>query len=523
MPKKVSKSPQIVYLTSFAFRKKKCDGGYPLCLTCERLGLHCGGYQSEILWEDDKRREGMRRRGRASRPRPRAQDHVFVEIKVGDSVMNVDKEGVVNPKKMHVIVSDDNFNIDSTGLNLDIPIFDTLSSYLRELNPKQILLFDRYINRFSRIYPSCSRPSNPFLSVFLPMAMSNGVILSGLLALSGAQTWGAEWAELQHETLRAKHHVLTSCRKVLTNINQIDLSTGVSMGDTDLLHLLASVTTLLIYEKLSGENSNFWKPHLQFIGHMFDNAERVISSSCRDSEAFQFLLHIFIYNDLVGSTSLRTKTLSNFYIDAAASRPQASVPRGSLGLLKSGILDTNRYYYPSLISRISAGDLLVTLSDINSWNGQLSWFPSYCLEKSDEMRPDLAVAAELYRTAAIIHHQHMLGENCAVDNSQPPFSDPIDYHDPFYHHRRAVQLMNLVPNASPVENVLLWPISIFAPDLTSVHAIERECISERLGRLERRFRMRHFCRAREILRERWNAMDMGMDYEPVLYDSILQG
>ena len=64
-----------------------------------------------------------------------------------------------------------------------------LSMYLHVLAPGQVILFERYIHSFSRIYPSYSGPQNPFLSILVPMALENGTVLSSLLALGGAQTW----------------------------------------------------------------------------------------------------------------------------------------------------------------------------------------------------------------------------------------------------------------------------------------------------------------------------------------------
>jgi hypothetical protein len=65
---------------------------------------------------------------------------------------------------------------------------------------------------------------------------------------------------------------------------------------------------------------------------------------------------------------------------------------------------------------------------------------------------------------------------------------------------------------------------IIAPDLTIEHLKERTTISKILERLEQRFQMQHFHRAREILQERWNNMDRGTNEDMwSLHDPILQG
>jgi hypothetical protein len=394
----------------------------------------------------------------------------------------------------------------------------TLSIWPQNLTVKQGLLFDRYIHRFSRMYPVFSGPSNPFLSIFLPMAMNNQAVLNGLLVVSGSQTWGAEWRELQPEILYAKHYVLRSCQDDLKRFDQTRLSGRHNVDTSQLIYLTASITTLLIYEKLSGESSQYWKPHLDFIGYVFNNAGRLFSQSCRSDDTFRFLLNLFIYNDLVRSTSTGTCTISNFYIDATASGSHITFFATNTSPLQLDPADIERYYYPSLISRISARDSSVTLCDINMWNRRFDWFPSNCLEGMDAKKQDITIAAELYRITAIIHHQHMLSPHTSL------YGLPQTGSDQFRHHRYAMQLLNSIPDIWSMESVLLWPICIIAPDLTIQHLKERDTISKILERLEQRFRMRHFHRAREKLQERWSTMDRGIgeDMWP-LHDLILQG
>jgi hypothetical protein len=45
-----------------SIRKKKCDDVSIPCHICRRLGLQCNR-KTKIIWEDDPRRDGMRRRG----------------------------------------------------------------------------------------------------------------------------------------------------------------------------------------------------------------------------------------------------------------------------------------------------------------------------------------------------------------------------------------------------------------------------------------------------------------------------
>ncbi|KAJ9326954.1 transcriptional regulator family: Fungal Specific TF [Paecilomyces variotii] len=508
-------------------RKKKCDGRVPACHNCDRLGLSCAGYTAEIVWEDDRRRIGMKRRGPKGNNDRVGSQHSALPITHLRTSQGFEAQGRGQsgngPGSTSDIPHDDIDSIfDETPLNqISFPLNESLRINPRHLNPKQALLFDRYINRFSRIYPSCQTPSNPFLSILLPMAITSDTILTALLALSGAQTWGDEWDHLQQETLRAKQRTIEICRKTLSNIHN-EISSPQALNPTasaDLLCLVTCVTIMLIYEKLSGEDHQNWKPHLDFISHIFNNAERIFSPQYRSSEHYRFLLHMFAYNDLVASTSLRMRTLSWFYTDMT----NTSAPTATLS---NDEIYSDQYYYPSLIARINIGDQSVTLSHISNWDGNLNWFPSHCLERSSGISPgmessqssDYDIAAEIYRAAAIIHYGHMIG----FENEQFPDSIQED-NDPFHYHRHAIQLLNLLPAHSPVGNILLWPISIIAPDLMSKHVLERESAVRVLYGLEKHFQMRHFRRARETLQEIWRAKDCGLNSMAIMQSSILQG
>jgi hypothetical protein len=66
-------------------------------------------------------------------------------------------------------------------------------------------------------------------------------------------------------TLCAKHYVFRSCQDGLKGFDQTRFFARRSVDSSELIYLIATITTLLIYEKLSGESSQYWKPHLDFI------------------------------------------------------------------------------------------------------------------------------------------------------------------------------------------------------------------------------------------------------------------
>lgn len=443
-----------------------------------------------------------------------------------------------------------------------------LSAYPRDLTATQTFLFEQYIHRFSTVYSSCSGSRNPFLKVMVPLALRNTTVLAALLALSSTQLRDNDQYNFQRVTLEARQHALRACYRYIDNMksgahistsnsarpaNRVETSAheryieswpGMDFAGDGLLYLLATVTMLLLYEKVSGEAQENWKPHLDFLAKIFGNTT-LFSHSYRSTETFQFLHHIFTYNDMVRSTSLQTHPLSSFYVEAVESARSAVVSLEAVHSARSSHLwseghsDTGRYYYPSLIARISAGDCSVSLIDIVQWDGRLDWLPSFCLERHDEKAVDLdrliserSVVQKLYQTVAVVHLQHLLDKTTAdMAASSPLGTETIKCEvgdrevtsTTYYYHQHAVELINSLPEGSILEPALLWPIGIFAPDLRISCSGEREQVLRRLDRLESRLQMKHVGRVRELLREEWEILDKAQSPKPRTCETILRG
>jgi hypothetical protein len=198
-----------------------------------------------------------------------------------------------------------------TVKSIELSLF-TLPVWPFELDATESVLLDHYIQRFSKTYPTFSGPDSPFLTVLLPLSTRSRVVLSSLLALSGVQTWQNGSFGMGEGMLKMRQKALHGCRMLLTRLckpTHVDpQSTESTKFDTtlptsdDVINLFASCMLLLLYEKLAGEGEENWSPHLSFIASLCSHTgSRVFLT--RDG-AFQFLLSLFSYNDLVRSTSL---------------------------------------------------------------------------------------------------------------------------------------------------------------------------------------------------------------------------
>ena len=431
--------------------------------------------------------------------------------------------------------------------------YSQVSAYPRVFDATESLLLQNYVQRFSRVYPTCSGPGNPFLSILLPLAMRNDVVLDSLLALSGAQRWNDNWAPMEKESLKLRQRALRGCRELLVNdhfgsSSQKPDSTHhrsavpARVGATsrqNLLFLLTSSVLFLLYEKVSGEPT--WKPHIEFIAQFFERSMNLLSidpeTSPRATEAIRFLHDIFVYNDLVRSTSTQTAPLSKFYLSAI--RPNGSECFMSKLLspaTNSQAPSRSRYYFPNLIARLSSGDETVSESDIDAWDGSMSWLPSFALDKSrgDEKNSssrlrsgtgianDCEVTSELYQVSLRIYRLQVLGRRW-INQPRPAVDDKGGDSEVLqqlagYAH----SLMDLLQEGSVYENALLWPIGIFAKQLTLNQPTERESVIRRLKSLEGRFQMRHFKKVQNVLLRHWAIRD-GMPWPDSDQDIAAEG
>ncbi|KAJ3536643.1 hypothetical protein NM208_g6637 [Fusarium decemcellulare] len=529
-------------------RRKKCDSTSFPCGNCQRLGLDCNT-ETKLVWEDDARRDGMKRRG-PTKSRNEAR-HTQVEVVETHPQENCQNRVI----SRHRSPSTPNFSCQS-GQERGLQRLGNISEWPFELDPMESHMLDHYIQHFSRTYPSFAGPTNPFLRVFVPLSMQSRVVLDAVLALSCVQSWENGGFALERPMLFFRYKALRGSRELIERVIaksgieqelrstsgpeeaiQIVATRAANLDNDDIIHLLATCVLLILYEKLSGESQENGTAHLRFFSRLFPaqlflaiaNQDSLDNSKSPWSEAIAFLSSLFLYNDLVRSTSLRTSTLSDFYLGVTGSEPK-------LG----------RFDFPRIVARISAGDLTVTDAEIADWDGRLDWFPSFSLHPPERNEPcerlpvadaafvlnpyfqqlenfahpeawnEHGIVSELYRVAATVYRKQRVLNNClSLGESPPALDEELDMGNlPSW----GVQLLRLLPSVSSYDNTLLWPIAIVAKEVGGEE--EREYILTKVKSLEQRFKMKHFGVVREHLSTFWMMRDEGIisTYEqPVLF------
>lgn len=401
---------------------------------------------------------------------------------------------------------------ESACQDMNIQSFISLTPWSISLTTNESILLSHYIQRFSRTYPTCQGPTNPFLLPLLPYALNNRAVLDALLALSGAQHWESHGTTMEATTLQLRHRALRGCQSMLLRPEMKAYIEARTQGQSknflsasEVLPLISCCALLLLYEKLVGNGKSNWMPHLSFLATMFkhlslDREQRgldAISQQSEENEIFQFLHNLFLYNDLVHSTATGTITLSDYYLTSVLG-----------AYLPSARSVTNRYYYPHLVAQIAAGNPSVTDADIDAWDGRLDWLPSFSSSSWDHHGSitqngphNTVMAAQLYRYTAKILLRQSAQKGWIGGSIVPQDTDSSSLAE------QAAQNLAELPDGSSLENALLWPIGICARKLTESQVAERTIFIDRLRQLERRFHMRFFERMQDVLKAQWAKAD----------------
>ncbi|KAI0012114.1 hypothetical protein F4779DRAFT_102479 [Xylariaceae sp. FL0662B] len=421
-------------------RRKKCDGRRPSCYACERLGLECKGYQPRLLWEDDEIRVGMRRRGwRRKCTNERGSVQSIVATK--------------SPAK--------NAGKPPTPVCQSIPPVAAEES----LSAPESLLLGWYVKKFAISYPSFTHERNPFLSSILPIALQSPFLLKATLAVAGTQA-SREQPHLLPATLQCRIGALRGLR---ANLSSDLIQTG---SVKDIIAALASSLMLFIYEKIECEEKALCS-HLSYAASLV--AKLVTLCQDFDGDA-QFLVRLFIHNDVYASFALRTRPALD------------CVPPARL----SAILGDKTF--PRMMASIgrlaSAGPVVEDRRDVQElshalevWKPSMDWIPSASTWKKTE---SMTYCARVHRCAAMTSLERLLGRS----PDRPRIHEAIEY-------------LFMVPESHPITASLLWPTVVLGAETKDDY--QRQRLKARLQMLADKTGYKQYSKAVQLLEDCWTA------------------
>lgn len=503
--------------------------------------MQCEGYKRRILWEDDAVRQAIGRRGPSkSQKRPGPTENVDKIVGSEDSGVNLSVFTTATPSESQFHRTEE---IGSECSNDTVPQSQH-DAFLRAIekpdiisihdlsSPIELHLWDYYINRFARTYPTYRDDDNPFLTCLIPVAFKFRPVKCAMLAIAGSQNKQSKTSHLRRAISRFTKEAITECLHIsrragghLLSSSDFPLTTETAevdfgfpgdmllLASMDKICLVTTAVLLVLLAKLSGDSCSSLQKHLQFAEAYFSFEDNYGYEN--QGHLHVFLRSLFNYNQLLALIANPTPDATPYHSNQA---------------LQFGIgTPLVRQNYSTLLHRISSAVQDVSLSELDSWDGDLDFIPSLSTSNTTDttaLRPaglvqnpsssspcmydgipnsagQLALLRELYRTVGQVYFFQQLRDRQGLPNTLTTYAFP-----PFIAHENieklvtlAVNILQRFPEASSYNSALLMPLGLIAPELRSDYA--QGVVLERLDLLQNEFHFEHFGMIRQDFLEDW--------------------
>lgn len=505
--------------------------------------MECEGYKRRILWEDDAVRQAIGRRGPSrGQKMPGPTEKMKVVASPEDSSAELPvftaatpfESPFYRPEESGSKCSNDTVLQTEHDAFLEAIEKPNLMSIHDFSSPIEVHLWDYYINRFARTYPTYRDDDNPFLTCLIPVASRFRPVKCAMLAIAGSQNKQSKTSHMRraisrfakeaiieciHISRRAGGHLLSSDSSLTTEAAEADFGFPGDMLILDSMDKLCLVTTallLLLLAKLSGDSCSSLQRHLQFAEAYFSFEDNYGYDP--EGHLHVFLRSLFKYNQLLALIANPMADETPHHINQAL----------QIGF---GTPDA-RQNYSTLLRRISSAVQDVSLSELDSWQGDLDFIPSFSTTNrtdTDAPRPAAlvlnpaspaspctydcntdtvaqpALLRELYRTVGQVYFFQQLRDRQGLPNTLTTYAFP-----PFIAHEKieklvplAIDILQRFPKASSYNSALLMPVGIIASELRSDYT--RGVVLERLELLQNEFHFEHFGMIRQDFLEEWRS------------------
>lgn len=385
------------------------------------------------------------------------------------------------------------------------------------LSPIESLLWNYYVNFFSRSYPTCSDANNPFLSCLIPVAFQYTPVRQAMLALAALQAKNTYHQSINQEMHRLRCGAIEACRKISERVSGSDRPSPhhedrqalthfgfpgamLLLSTEEKLTLVTTAILLILFAKLSGASYESARAHMPFAREyfVFEETFGLHQDSVTQTRLYVFLRNLLNYNELLASLA----------VSKAPTKTARIVPLEDEPRLDPS--ETPKQEFLDLLSRTSARVEDVSVAEFEQWDGNLDFIPSYATSSSQELSalPETANTAhqldeesiavrEIYRTAGQIYY----------------FRQPRDHTSSQQHHTaptpsprrsspaaaraqitilctRAITLLRTLPANTRYNTALLFPLGMIAPELRSLS--HRAFVLEKLDNLHQRLHFDHY-------------------------------
>ncbi|KUJ14906.1 uncharacterized protein LY89DRAFT_720345 [Mollisia scopiformis] len=451
-------------------RRKKCDERRPICQNCEKRKVACS-WPALTEQKDEEANDNVSEKETLSNNQDRRTD----ERPTNHNLQSF------TPTTTSIVPVSSRSSPSSTGSSSRPWYMQWSLPY----NPHILqssgsrLLFDRYLSQTCNAFSITPSSKNPFASYVLPLALSDELFMSCVLAASGADICYDETTDSHTKSVTWSHYslVVRGLRNRLFNNTTEDVE--------DVLHILLLTMMLLMIEIMAATPVNLIFHHLLASRHLIHTilTSPTLLTAPSHLSLFGHLFELYSFRCLGSSihpvTQLQTPISHSildlhFFIGNFSSTPQYTF-YSSIFAEQGHLLSA---FLPE-ISTITSQPVTTKETHEHLSHRLRAWLPT-------PLSPEKTTSSILYQNALLLY---LITLTSSHPLPTPEIQIRISICLPL--------LSSLYP--SRLEGIVLWPSMIIGSCLTTEG--EREVLRKAWGNA--RYKMRTVVWAQEMLEALW--------------------
>ncbi|KAL4965756.1 transcription factor domain-containing protein [Aspergillus stella-maris] len=360
-------------------------------------------------------------------------------------------------------------------------------SLFPQLDPNRFALFGHYIQATANSMANGAAPSNPFLVLLLPLAMSSDLVLNTILAQSSAHRANIV---LEENTAEGTMLYNTSLRLIRNVIGSI-----MRQENVDTLSAVVGVLIMCFTETAKGDANGAIFDHLLAAGSLLPKVLEQLNHDLYESLR-DFLVEYFIYTATTSMVSMDAQFGQQTILSPELMlKGYQLVDSGYIGnlsgcwlkllLFMPSILELARQWLSEDSSDPSA-DMVIQFSTLHMQISQ--WEPPHTVSS------DTALAGRIYQQATLLYLLTALGG---------PSQDPCSVHSLTMRStlNTALQYLEQLDPSNQINTSLCWPIAVVGSCVTC--PFQQASLHSRLDDMATAIGLGNMTRTREILDFMW--------------------
>lgn len=474
-------------------RRKKCDYERPSCQACLRLKLLCS-------WKNASVPDFV--------PHKPVQDGKQVMVVAVNSSLLNRLDRMVNKSSARLLDGSlANYNFTQspppTSLLPPLNVYNIGALNSKSLrDPFSRTLFDHYVHRLSGVMSIGQGTSNPWVTLLLPLALSNETVLESLLALSGVHYATDQTSTVQQASWAHYGHAIRTLKMSLTDYGRMTKKILFQLCLVSIVMLMVEVVSQMVSlssstNKSQAQNTKSGGNVLQHLKGSRQLLRLALQHSDHDQDGAlgSLVVELYIYIAMVVTVSAASIIENETLEDVATFSPYlpksavCGVLRGSaieLFLLIPQVSVLGSYGYRQKRSQMpTSWEMVSTYLNTRSFISR--WEPPADAES------DAALCGKIYQQALLVFLETTYNKSELRTTRHPCVASAFDALKP---------LLSSLSVSSPSNTTICWPLVILG--ICARLPEEQQMIRQRLSNIYETQRLLNVQQAIELLQVVWS-------------------